>query len=167
MPDTNGCLEAHRRLLDRLRYQALDVNRLAGGLHENHLSKRLFVDRWSLKELLCHISRVQQVFLNDRLDAVLAQDNPDLVAYEPEHDPKFHEQLARPGADLLADYLAERERLIGSLTALSKEQWHRPGRHPVYPESDVCSLAEYFVHHEAHHIYQMFQRRALMGRVAE
>ena len=165
MPETKPCPEAHRRLVDRFRIQASDVHRLTEGLHENHLAKRVIPDRWSLKELVCHIRRMQQVFIHDRLDVVLARDNPELAAYQPDSDPHFLELVGRPTYETVTRYLEERQRLIGRLEALSLTEWHRLGRHPVYVESDVYSLAEYCVHHEAHHIYQMFQRRALIGRV--
>jgi hypothetical protein len=165
MPETKPCPEAHRRLIDRLRIQASDVHRLTEGLHENHLAKRVVPDRWSLKELVCHVQRVQQIFIHDRLDAMLTNDNPELVAYYPEDDPLFEKMLATPADESIAAFLEERQRLIARLEKLTLEEWHRPGRHPVYSQSDVYSLAEYCVHHEAHHIYQMFQRRALIGRI--
>jgi hypothetical protein len=166
MPDkSKPCPEACR-LLDRLHLQATDVHRLTEGLHENHLAKRVLTDRWSLKELVCHIRRVQQVFVQDRLELMLAQDNPQLVAYAPESDPRFPEMVEQPTDETITAYLEERKRLIDRLAALTPDAWHRPARHPTYPKSDVCSLAEYLVHHEAHHIYQMFQRRALLGPLA-
>jgi hypothetical protein len=165
MPEMKPCPEAHRRLIDRLRIQASDVHRLTENLSEAQLAKRVIPDHWSLKELVCHIRRVQQVFIHDRLDAMLAADNPELVAYYPEDDDAFAGLLKRSTDEAIAGYLEERQRLIGRLEALSLTEWHRSGRHPVYVESDVYSLAEYCVHHEAHHIYQMFQRRALIGRV--
>jgi hypothetical protein len=163
MPDNKRpCAEACR-LLDRLRLQATDVHRLTEGLHENHLTRRVIPDRWSLKELVCHIRRMQQVFVQDRLEVVLTQDNPQLVAYSPEADPRFSEMVERPTAETITAYLEERQQLLDRLSALPPEAWQRTGRHPTYPHSDVCSLAEYLVHHEAHHIYQMFQRRALIA----
>ncbi len=165
MSETKPCPEAHRRLLDRLSIQASDVHRLTLGLHENHLAKRVIPDRWSLKELVCHIRRVQQIFVDDRLDAMLESDDPELVVYEPDDDPLFLDMVEKPADETITTFLAERQRLIERLGQLSLADWHRPGRHPTYPKSDVYSLAEYCAHHEAHHIYQMFQRRALIGLV--
>ncbi|HET9320663.1 MAG TPA: hypothetical protein VFO27_12840, partial [Bryobacteraceae bacterium] len=51
--------EAHRRLIARLRQQADDVRRIAAGLDEVSLAKRTIPEKWSLKELVCHLHRVQ------------------------------------------------------------------------------------------------------------
>jgi hypothetical protein len=163
MTEAKACPEGFR-LLDRLRLQAADLHRLTDGLHENLLVKRVVADRWSLKELVCHIRRVQQVLVHDRLEVVLTRDNPELVAYQPETDPRFLEMVERPTDETIMGYLEERQALIARLESLTPEQWRRPGRHPVFAQSDVCTLVEYLVHHEAHHVYQMFQRRALIGR---
>ena len=167
MPESKTCPEAHRRLIDRILAQASDVQRLTAGLHENHLSKRVVPSRWSLKELACHLRRVQQVFIRERLELMLEQDNPELPAYDPDTDPRFIEMTEQPASETIAAYLEERAHLVERLRTLTREQWHRPGRHPVYAQGDVYSLAEYHAHHEAHHVYQMYQRRALLSPVPE
>src|SRR5947208_12736108 len=67
--------EAHRRLVERLRQQADDVRRLTAGLDEELIAKRTVPEKWSLKELVCHLHRVQQVF-GGRVETMLVQDNP-------------------------------------------------------------------------------------------
>jgi hypothetical protein len=51
--------------------------------------------------------------------------------------------------------------------SLPGKEWRRTGRHPEFPGYDLQFQLEYMVHHEAHHIYQMFQRRSLLDRPAE
>jgi len=167
MPESKTCPEAHLRLLERVHAQANDVQRLTSGLHENHLSKRVVPDRWSLKELACHLRRVQEIFVRERLDLMLEQDNPELPAYDPDADPRFVEMTKEPASETIASYLEERAHLLDRLKKMTPEQWHRQGRHPVYSQGDVYSLAEYHAHHEAHHVYQMYQRRALLSPVPE
>ena len=156
--------EAHRQLITRLRQQADDVRRITAGLDESSLAKRTIPDKWSLKELVCHLHRVQQVF-EHRINAVLTQDNPPIVSYEPEGDVEFEKMVTRAGKDCLTALLESRELFTGRLEKLSPTEWHRPGRHPEYPHYDVHFQVEYMIHHEAHHIYQMFQRRAPFGKM--
>jgi len=156
--------EAHRRLIARLRQQADDVTRIAAGLDESSLATRTIPDKWSLKELVCHLHRVQQVF-EDRIASMLAQDNPAITVYSPDDDAEFEKMLSRPAKDALAAFLEDRERLAAQWEELSPGEWHRSGRHPEYPHYDVHFQVEYMVHHEAHHIYQMFQRRAPFGKM--
>lgn len=156
--------ETHRRILARLREQASDVKRLASGLDEAALATRTVPGKWSLKELICHLWRVQQIF-EGRIDRALREDNPLLENYEPEGDPEFDRLVALPAAQSLAGFLADRERLLVRLEPLSPADWHRPGRHPEFPYYDIHFQVEYMAHHEAHHIYQMYQRRAPLGKV--
>jgi hypothetical protein len=110
---------------------------------------------------------MQEVFVSQRLDLMLEHDNPELPAYDPDGDPRFVDLTEQATSETIASYLEDRAQLVERLKRLTPEEWHRPGRHPVYAQGDVYSLAEYLAHHEAHHIYQMYQRRALLGPVPE
>jgi hypothetical protein len=156
--------EAHRQLVARLRQQAGDVARITSGLDDASLAKRTIPDKWSLKELVCHLHRVQQVF-EARVNAMLAQDSPAIASYMPDGDVEFEKMLARSAHDGITAFLEDRERLAGRLEELSPAEWHRPGRHPDFPHYDVHFQIEYMVHHEAHHIYQMYQRRVPFGKL--
>ncbi len=156
--------EAHRRLVERLRQQAEDVSRITAGLDEASLAQRTIPSKWSLKELVCHLHRIQQVF-EGRVGLMLAQENPEIVSYEPDGDTDFEKMLSQPSKSALAAFLEGRERLAARLEDLSPAEWHRLGRHPEFPNFDVHFQVEYMGHHEAHHIYQMFQRRVPFGKM--
>jgi uncharacterized protein (TIGR03083 family) len=153
---------AHLALVDRLARQAEDVRRLTSGLDDTQLATRTIPEKWSLQELVCHVWRVQQVF-EGRLQAMLAEEEPALAAYSPENDVEFERMTARPGSEVRAAFLRDRDHLNARLRELSPAEWHRRGRHPAYPHYDVHFLVEYLAHHEAHHIYQLFERRAPLG----
>jgi hypothetical protein len=152
----------HLRLVDQLERQAEDVQRLTSGLDEEALSKRVVPDKWCLKELVCHVWRVQQVF-ERRLDAMLSEDDPELDFYDPDQDQEFVALSARPAAESLGGFVSARHRLTSRLRTLSPPEWHRRGRHREYPHYEVHFLIEYLARNEAHHIYQMLQRRAPLG----
>jgi len=155
---------AHARITERLRDHAVEVRRFFAGLDEEALTRRTVAGKWSLKALLCHIARVQRVF-DVRLDTLLSADNPRLSHYGPEGDLLFEEMADRPAAETLDEFLAERGLLIGRLEKLSLDEWHRPGRHPEFADYDVHLQMDYLAHHEAHHVYQMFQRRTPLGKI--
>jgi len=153
----------HSRLTARLRDQAEDVRRLASGLAEEALAARVAPERWSIKELVCHIWRVQEIF-EMRIEAMLTETNPSIAPYGPENDPEFDEKMKCSCAELVEGYLAEREQFLALLTSLPPSDWRHHGRHPEFPEYDVQFAVEYLGHHEAHHIYQMFQRRPVASK---
>ena len=156
--------EAHHRLIARLRQQADDVRRFTTGLDAESLSQRIQPDKWSLKELVCHLHRLQNVF-EGRIENVIAQDNPPIASYSPEGDAEFDKMAARPGDECVAGFLDSRGRFARRLEMLTPAEWHRGGRHPDFPYFDVHFQVEYMLHHEAHHVYQMLQRRVPFGKL--
>ena len=162
--DARADRAAHARLVQRLRDQADDVRRLVAGLDEESLTKRTVPEKWSLNELVCHVLKVQRVF-SERLETMVAQENPSVTSYAAENDPGFGKMAARPAEETLAAYLAERERYLERLEDLSPAEWHRTAEHPDFPHYDVHFQTDYLAHHEAHHIYQMLQRRTPFGKL--
>jgi DinB superfamily len=156
--------EAHLRLVARLRQQADDVRRLTEGVDGETLAKRAKPQEWSLKELVCHLYRLQDVF-EGRIDAMLTLDNPAVASYAPDGDTEFDRLAARPGSNCVTNFLQERDRFARRLEELTPAQWHRAGRHPDFPQYDVHFQVEYMLHHEAHHVYQMLQRRVPLGKL--
>jgi DinB superfamily len=154
----SGNGDLHTRLAARLRGQAEDIRRLTSDLDEEALASRPAPERWSLKELVCHLWRVQEVF-EMRIESMLTQTKPTIAPYGPTDDPEFHEKMRSTCAELVEAFLAEREQLLALLVSLPPSDWRHQGVHPEFPNYDVQFAVEYLGHHEAHHIYQMFQRR--------
>jgi hypothetical protein len=100
--------QIHQRLVERLRRHALDVVRMTRGLDERALSARSEQDSWSLKELVAHMRRVQQVFAS-RIETMLAQDNPALPSYSPDKDTEMRSMVDAEGQMLVEVFLRERQ----------------------------------------------------------
>lgn len=162
--DTRADRAAHARLVQRLRDQSEDVRRMVAGLDEDSLAKRTVAEKWSLKEIVCHVLKVQQVF-SERLERMLAEENPAVTSYKAEEDPGFPKLASLPASEALAAFLAERERHLERLEDLTPAEWHRTARHPDFPAYDVHFQTDYLAHHEAHHIYQMLERRTPFGKL--
>ena len=156
--------QAHRRLLMRLEMQGHDVDRLTRGLSEEILSKRAIPDKWSLKELLCHMVITQAVFA-ERAATMLREEHTTLKSYDPEEDPEFDVAKTRPMGVLISQFWADRTRLVRLLEPLTPAEWHRTGEHPEFAHYDIHFLVEYMVYHEAHHLYQMLWRRKDQGKI--
>ena len=154
----------HLALVQRLRAQAAEVRRLAAGLDEAALATRSVPDKWSMKELICHFRRMETIF-GERFRRMLTEETT-IVPYDnPDGDEVFVALTKRPTAEVLAEYLSEREALCRRLEGLTPAEWHRKAKHPQFPHYDVHFQVEYMAHHEAHHIYQLFQRRVPFGKL--
>ncbi len=163
-PGTTAEPNGHRALLLRLKQQGDDVKRLCTGLDEASWTKKIIPGKWSLKELVCHLYRIQQV-IEMRIVAMVTQENPQVEAYDPEKDPNFPKLLERPGQDIHIAFQTNRALLLAQLKLMSQEDWERKGRHPEYPHYDVYTQIELMVYHEAHHIYQILERRVQLGEI--
>jgi hypothetical protein len=85
------------------------------------------------------------------------------VAKPPEDDPEFDTFVrSHLGHQAIPTFLADRERFAPPLQGLSPSEWQARGRHPTYGVFDIAFQVEYMVHHEAHHVYQMFMRLPLV-----
>ena len=171
MPDREQHLHTHTyrhavhlKLVDRLRRQAAEVKRLTMGLDESALATPTVPGKWSLKELVCHLRRMEEIF-GGRFNRMLTEDNPPVEPYTPDGDEAFAKLTQQTTDEVLEDYLREREALCRRLEALPPADWHRKGRHPEFEHYDVHFQTEYIAHHEAHHIYQLFQRRVPLGKL--
>jgi hypothetical protein len=154
----------HLALVQRLRAQAAEVRRLTAGLDESTLSTRSVAGKWSMHELVCHFRRMESIF-GERFSRMLTEETT-IVPYDnPDADEAFIALTSRPAAEVLAEYLEEREALCLKLEGLSPSEWHRKAKHPQFPHYDLHFQVEYMAHHEAHHIYQLFQRRVPFGKL--
>ncbi len=154
----------HLALVARLRAQAADIRRLTSGLDEAALARRTVPDKWSLKELVCHFRRMETVFA-ERFVQMLTEDAI-IVPYDnPDGDPVFIALTSRPTSEVLTEFFAERDALCRRLDTLTPAEWHRTARHPQFAHYDLHFGVEYMAHHEAHHIYQLFQRRVPFGKL--
>lgn len=154
----------HLALVAKLRAQAAEVRRLAAGLDDAALSTRSTPGKWSMQELICHLRRMETIF-GERFHRMLTEEAT-IVPYDnPDGDEVFVALTRRPAAEVLDEYLHERETLCRTLETLTPSQWHRKAKHPQFPHFDVHFQVEYMAHHEAHHIYQLFQRRVPFGKL--
>lgn len=156
--------QVHLQLLARLHEQAQDIRRLTSGLDETALATRTVPEKWSLKELVCHLLSVQRVF-EGRIGRMLAEDRPTIVKFDVDNDPEFEGLVQQAASDTLSSLMTGRDQFIARLASLSPADWHRAGQHPEFPHFDVHFQVEYMTHHEAHHIYQMLQRRIPLGKI--
>jgi hypothetical protein len=131
-------LEALRLVLDRASPAALEARPRPG--------------EWSARENLAHLARHHAVFL-ERLRRLLAEDRPALGRYRAEEDAEWPAWAALPLGDILTRLRALREELLELVRSLSPAESARTGLHPTFGEMDVTQWLEFFLLHEAHHLY--------------
>jgi hypothetical protein len=115
--------------------------------------------KWSALLNLAHVGRHHEV-MRERLDRVLAEDDPTFPRYTEADDPQWAEWEALPASTVLTRLQERREGLTAWASALSPEQLRRTGVHAKFGRMDVARWLEFFLVHEAHHLYVALQRLA-------
>ena len=141
----------------RLETQLDSLEAIVRGASQRMLDQRPADGKWSAREHLAHLGRYHEVFL-ERLDRMLAEDAPQLGRYRSEEDPDAARWFRLP-APMILDRMRElRAELIERVAKLGPEDWRRTGVHPVFGEMSVLLWLEFFLAHEGHHFYAVFQR---------
>jgi uncharacterized damage-inducible protein DinB len=107
---------------------------------------------WSARENLAHLARHASVFL-ERLQRIPVEDRPRLGRYRAEDDPEWPEWSALPLDETLRRLRDARRRLITWLESLATDQPERVGIHPSFGELTIPRWLDFFLLHEAHHLY--------------
>ena len=112
--------------------------------------------KWSANEHLAHVARQQQIFLG-RVDRILREEIPVLPRYSAEEDPEWEHWRGLAYKEVAAELAAGREKLIARFKALSDTDYQRTGVHSKFGEMSLALWLEFFLVHEAHHLYAVLQ----------
>lgn len=144
-------------LLQRCETQIQDFLAVAlSGVPVESLTVRLVPGKWSAHEQLAHLARYHQIFLQ-RIDRILAEQAPEFSRYRAEDDPEWPVWRDLPTQQLLARISSMRAKLMARLRALNAEDFERTGVHPKLGEMSLSLWLEFFLVHEAHHLYVVLQ----------
>ena len=119
--------------------------------------------KWSAHENLAHLARHHEVFL-DRLNRMLAENTPELGRYRAEDDSAWPEWSCLPTEEVLSRLTALRAEIVRFIRELSEEETNRAGIHPLFGEMSLSRWVEFFLLHEAHHLYVVMTRLGEAGR---
>ncbi|ELR70207.1 hypothetical protein C900_03892 [Fulvivirga imtechensis AK7] len=145
-------------LQNRLLDQHHAIRELIGKMDEVVLRKKPVPKKWSVYENLAHLVRYQQIFL-ERLNLILTTNTPSFDRYKAEDDPDFGNFLSHTMEELLTKLENDRKKIIAQIQGLSQEELLKTGTHPKLGVMTVVEWTEFFILHEAHHLYVIFHWR--------
>ncbi len=141
----------------RLATQLDPLAALFGAVGAEAMRRRPASGKWSAHENLAHLARYHEVFFA-RLRRMLVEDSPDLGRYRAEDDPEAAKWMAMPTEEVFRRLKSLRGDLIERLRRLSPEELERTGVHPVLGAMTIPMWTEFFLLHEAHHLYVALMR---------
>jgi uncharacterized damage-inducible protein DinB len=107
---------------------------------------------WSVHENLAHLARHHAVFL-ERLHRILSENAPEIGRYRAEEDSAWLEWSRLSTEEVLSRLRTLRAEIIRLISGLSRDDASRVGIHPLFGEMSIALWLEFFLLHEAHHLY--------------
>jgi len=146
----------YQSLYDRLKNQHESIEHIISITEANRLSSYPSSEKWTIKDNVAHLARYQPIFL-ERINTILKNDSPIFERYNAEQDFEFINWRKREISDLIKTLKDDRQIIYNCLSKLSDEDLNRVGVHPKYGALTLIQWIEFFLLHEAHHIFTIFQ----------
>lgn len=108
--------------------------------------------KWSARENLAHLGRYHEILLH-RVRRILKEDRPQFTRYRAERDEQWL-SWSSLSVQLVQERIGKlRSELMELLGTLTEPQLQKTGSHPILGELTVIQWLEFFLLHEAHHLY--------------
>ena len=143
-------------LTDRLKTQHQAIEPILMNVSDSRLSVRPQAGKWNMHDNITHLVKYQPVFI-DRIDTILLEDEPLFGRYKAENDPEFETYRMWDTNTLIKQLMADREKIYALVTGLTDAQLKRIGMHKKFGALNIIQWTEFFLLHEAHHIFTIFQ----------
>lgn len=143
-------------LHDRLKNQHKTIASLILKLNNERIQSRPVKEKWNIHEHIAHLAKYQPVFI-DRIRKIIAIDEPEFDVYVAEYDIEFEIYRSLTTYDLIKKISHDREVIFHLITHLPPDKLERTGIHPKFGRLNISEWAEFFLLHEAHHLYAIFQ----------
>lgn len=140
----------------RLQHQHQSIREIIGDLSDATLRLRPQPDKWSALDHIAHLAAYQPVFI-ERLDRIAWESSPSFGRYVAEQDPQFPGYLERSCGSLLGQLASDRVRIQSILADRGETFLGKTATHARYGHLTVKDWTEFFLLHESHHLYTIFQ----------
>lgn len=149
-------MKLYNSLVDRLKNQHETIEVLISKIESHRLTAQSAPGKWSIKDNVAHLAKYQPGFIK-RINTILEEDIPVFERYRAENDPEFEAWRKKEINELLSILMTDRRTIFHLISNLSEQLLERTGIHKKYGRMTVMDWTEFFLLHEAHHIFTIFQ----------
>jgi uncharacterized damage-inducible protein DinB len=140
----------------RLKNQHEIIEVIISKLPEEKISEEIIIGKWSIHDNLAHLAKYQPLFTS-RIDSILKNTEPEFESYSAETDQDFGKWREWSTDKLLLRLKDDRRRINDIINNLSWEEINKCGFHRKFGRMTILEWTEFFLLHEAHHIYTIFR----------
>ncbi len=140
----------------RLHYQHKSLVDMIDGLSDEMIRRHVMQGKWSIFEHMVHLQTYQHTFIS-RIKQLLQGNNPSFPRYTAETDPLFADNCHKTVREIIQDLLGMRKQMHAEMTGFSDSDFLKTAVHPVYGKMDLSQWLNFFLLHEAHHMFVIFK----------
>jgi len=148
-----------------LQYQHKSLVDLVDGLTDEQVRRTVIPGKWSIFENIVHLQTYQHVFCA-RLKKIILGGQPVFERYTADSDPAFLDNCERSTREIMQDLLSLRKEMASGIPQLSESQIEQTGLHPVYGKMNVVQWLNFFLLHEAHHMFTILKLAGELRKVS-
>ena len=157
-------MEMQSYLSTRLHYQHKALLDIIDGLSDELIRRQLIPGKWSIFENIVHLQTYQHVFCA-RMKKILEENNPSFPRYSADTDPAFLENCGKTTREIMGNLITTRKEMATGSLSLKEKDLERTGTHPVFGTMNITQWLNFFLLHEAHHIFTVFKMAAELKKV--
>lgn len=140
----------------RLQHQHHSIRELTVELPPESLRLIVRPGKWSILDNVAHLAAYQPVFIG-RLEKMEQEALPAFGRYIAEDDPLFPHYQEKSATELFENIETDRALIRAILHRGGEALWEKEGLHPKFGRLTVHEWTEFFLLHEAHHLFTLFQ----------
>lgn len=147
----------------RLQYQHKSLLDLIEGLSDEQIRMQINPGKWSIFENIVHLQTYQHCAIN-RIRRILDEENPAFERYTAEADPLFHDNCTKSTREIMQDMLTTRKEMSAGILSFTENDLKKTGEHPVFGKMNLLEWLNFFLLHEAHHLFTIFKMAAMQKK---
>ena len=110
---------------------------------------------WSIADVVAHLIVINERGLRERVEGMLAADNPTVPDVNEEESLAASGLRGRPASELLDRFESERAEVVAWLDTLSAADLARPGRHELVGPITAADVVHHMAYHDGLHVAQI------------
>jgi uncharacterized damage-inducible protein DinB len=152
-------------LSTRLHYQHKVLVDLIDGMTDEQIRRQIIPGKWSIFENMVHLQTYQHTFI-ERVRRILEEDNPSFPRYTAEADPVFHDNCTKSSREIMQDLLTTRREISRGILSFPASDLAKKGTHPAFGTMNLMQWLNFFLLHEAHHLFTIFKLSAELRKMS-
>ncbi len=157
-------MEMPSSLSTRLQYQHKVLVDIIDGLSDEQIRRQIVAGKWSIFENIVHLQTYQHIFVA-RVKQILDNSNPSFSRYTADADPEFLDNCGKSTREIMQDMISIRKQIAAEMISFPATDLVKTGTHPAFGQMTLMQWLNFFLLHEAHHLFTIFKLGAELKKL--